>query len=139
MVPRRYNYSSSSFYDSSKNLAAKDFGDLDLQGIFPILVASCIMLTPILNWSVEIREHARAIAVYWGLLMFTAMVPTLVKVWQQISPFTDSDQLFTCDVDVAKDCTLDYLNSQGLTFSSTFYNRYVIHNRLPIPFIANGR
>jgi hypothetical protein len=131
MVLRRYNYNL-----ISSSSEAKDFGDLDLQGIYPILVASCIMLTPILNWSVEIREHTRAIAVYWGLLMFTALVPTLVKVWEEIFPFTDSDQLFTCDVDVTKNCTLDYLDSMLLTSSSTFYNKYVVHDKLPIPFIA---
>ncbi|KAL8702584.1 MAG: hypothetical protein Q9201_004243 [Fulgogasparrea decipioides] len=45
---------------------ASDYGDLDLEGIFPILEAGCIMLTPILNWSNEIRLQTRIIIVCWG-------------------------------------------------------------------------
>ena len=124
---RRYNYSQNSIDDvllHPQNFKADELGDLDLQGIFPILVAGCIMLTPILNWSVEIREHARAIAVYWGLLMFSALVPTLYKVWQGVVPLFDYDQLVTCAVDVATNCTYEsaYGNTNNF-ISSTYYNR----------------
>lgn len=126
MAPRRYKYKlapSDGILINPQNYRAQDLGDLDLQAIYPILVASCIMLTPILNWSVEIREHARAIAVYWGLLLFTALVPTLVKVWRGVYPLIDYDQLITCDVNVTENCTLDFLLSNSAVTSSTFYNK----------------
>lgn len=126
MAPRRYKYKLTPLDVASfnpQNYKAQDYGDLDLQGIYPILVASCIMLTPILNWSVEIREHARAIAVYWGMLMFTALVPTLVKVWKGVTPLIDYDQLITCGLDVTENCTLDFLISDSAGTSLTFYDR----------------
>lgn len=54
-VKRRYNYSIHEYDFTKKEYDPAAYGDLDLQGLFPILVASCIMLTPILNWSIEIR------------------------------------------------------------------------------------
>ena len=118
---RRYNYSGN--FDPAELSAqthANDFGDMDLQAIFPILAASCIMLTPILNWSIQIREHARAIAVYWGLLIFAAFVPTFFSVWKGIQPLFSYGQLFTCEIDIAKNCT--YEHGQDI-ISSDFYNK----------------
>ena len=122
---RRYRYKTPSYEDILGYQAynANDLGDLDLQGIFPILVAGCIMLTPILNWSTQIREHARAIAVCWGLLMFTALVPTLQRIWKGVVPFIDWDQLVTCDVDTTKNCTLDFVSPDSNAISSTFYDK----------------
>ncbi|KAL5346455.1 hypothetical protein ACLOAV_008726 [Pseudogymnoascus australis] len=54
--------------------SAKEFMDLDLLGIFPILTASGIMLTPILMWSSTVRKHhAQAVIVCWGALIFIAL------------------------------------------------------------------
>ncbi|KAI9892762.1 MAG: hypothetical protein M1814_001182 [Vezdaea aestivalis] len=55
-----------------------DWGDLDLQGIFPVVFAGSIMLTPVLNWSITIRRHeARPVVVLWGLLLFAASIGCL--------------------------------------------------------------
>ncbi|KFY14814.1 hypothetical protein V492_02399 [Pseudogymnoascus sp. VKM F-4246] len=54
--------------------SGQDFMDLDLLGIFPILTASGIMLTPILMWSNTVRKHkAQAVVVCWGALIFVAL------------------------------------------------------------------
>lgn len=48
--------------------------DLDLLGIFPILTASGIMLTPILMWSSTVRRHhAQGVIVCWGALVILAL------------------------------------------------------------------
>lgn len=99
------------------------FGDPDLQGIFPILVAGCIMLAPILHWSIEVREHARAIAVCWGLVMFTALVPTFVQINSDFMPFMDQSQLATCDLDASRDCFPPSKWFGFGAYSSDFYDR----------------
>jgi len=54
------------------------YGDIDYFGILPVLTATAVMLTPILTWSSTIRTHkARAVMIYWALLIFAAMVPTI--------------------------------------------------------------
>ncbi|OBT63728.1 hypothetical protein VE03_06164 [Pseudogymnoascus sp. 23342-1-I1] len=54
--------------------SSKDYMDLDLLGIFPILTASGIMLTPILMWSNTVRRHhAQPVIVCWGALVFVAL------------------------------------------------------------------
>jgi len=59
---------------------SQQFGDIDVFGIYPILASAAIMLTPILNWSVTIRKHdAQAAVVYWGILIFAALVPAWVR------------------------------------------------------------
>jgi hypothetical protein len=64
-------------------------------GIYLILVAGCIMLTPILNWSTTVRKHqAGAIIVYWGLLTFAALIATLTKLFTGgFEPFSNYTQL----------------------------------------------
>lgn len=55
-----------------------DWGDADIFAIFPIVVAGCIMLTPILNWSITVRENdARPVVAWWGLLMFASAMGCL--------------------------------------------------------------
>ncbi|KFY46373.1 hypothetical protein V495_02527 [Pseudogymnoascus sp. VKM F-4514 (FW-929)] len=52
----------------------KDYVDLDIFGIFPILTAAGIMLTPILMWSNTVRRHhAQPVIVCWGALVFVAL------------------------------------------------------------------
>ncbi|KFX92083.1 hypothetical protein O988_07435 [Pseudogymnoascus sp. VKM F-3808] len=52
----------------------KDYVDLDIFGIFPILTAAGIMLTPILMWSNTVRKHhAQPVIVCWGALIFVAL------------------------------------------------------------------
>jgi hypothetical protein len=56
--------------------SSKAYGDVDVYGIYPILSAAAIMLTPILNWSVSVRANeAQMVVVYWGALIFAALVP----------------------------------------------------------------
>jgi hypothetical protein len=56
--------------------SSKCYGDVDVFGIYPILSAAAIMLTPILNWSVSVRANeAQMVVVYWGALVFAALVP----------------------------------------------------------------
>jgi hypothetical protein len=56
--------------------SSKAYGDVDVFGIYPILSAAAIMLTPILNWSVSVRANeAQMVVVYWGALVFAALVP----------------------------------------------------------------
>ncbi|OBT71254.1 hypothetical protein VF21_09484 [Pseudogymnoascus sp. 05NY08] len=58
--------------------STKEYMDLDLFGIFPILTASGIMLTPILMWSNTVRKHhAQAVIVCWGALIFVALATCL--------------------------------------------------------------
>jgi hypothetical protein len=65
--------------DSSENTnSSVQYGDVDYYGIFPIITATVVMLTPILTWSSTIRTHeARVVMVYWALLIFAAMIPTI--------------------------------------------------------------
>ena len=86
-----------------------DLGDADLVGIYPVLVAGCIMLTPILNWSTTVRKNkAGAIIVYWGCLMFAALIATLSKLANGgVFPFAEYTQLATCHLDRATGCTYD--------------------------------
>ena len=54
------------------------WGDADLFAIFPIVVAGCIMLTPILNWSITVRENdARPVVAWWGTLLFASAIGCL--------------------------------------------------------------
>src|SRR5204862_799936 len=54
------------------------YGDIDIVGIYLILSAAAIMLAPILKWSTSIRKlRAQAVVVYWGMLIFAALVPAL--------------------------------------------------------------
>ena len=125
---RRYKYRRYSIMQEvTTPIKVNDLGDMDLQAIFPILAASSIMLTPILNWSTQIRKHARAIAVCWGLLIFTAFVPTFLNVWKGVQPFFSYGQLFTCDIDIANNCSFEYLQENNSIISSDFYYGWVKH------------
>ena len=54
-------------------LPPDELGDIDLQAIFPILVAGSIMLTPILNFSITVRQQKR---IPWSSSgMFSSFVP----------------------------------------------------------------
>ncbi len=60
-------------------ISSKAYGDVDLYGIYPILSAAAIMLTPILNWSVSVRANdAQMVVVYWGALVFAALIPAWI-------------------------------------------------------------
>ena len=110
-MSRRYEYKAVSpqdLFSHSQMFKAEELGDLDLHGIFPILVSGCIMLAPILHWSAEIRENnVRAVAICWGGLVFSALIPTFIRVWKGVIPLIHQGQLVTCDADAAKDCTFD--------------------------------
>lgn len=55
---------------------AIDGGDMDILGIMPVISASAVTLTPILAWSNTFRtSKARALVVYWALIIFASMIP----------------------------------------------------------------
>ena len=121
----RYRYHTPSF----KNLdwiylPPKELGDIDLQAIFPILVAGSIMLTPILNFSTTVRQHeAHSVVIFWGVLLFCAMVPTFVIVLKGVTPSVIRSQLSTCALDAAKNCTYENLAIINNGMSSNLYTK----------------
>jgi hypothetical protein len=59
--------------------SAKAFGDFDLCGTLPILLAASIMCAPILTWSENVRrDKAQIVMVLWGMLCFAALVPVTI-------------------------------------------------------------
>ncbi|KAF2004251.1 hypothetical protein P154DRAFT_572285 [Amniculicola lignicola CBS 123094] len=65
--------------------SSQRYGDPDIMGAYPILLASLVMMTPILNWSTSIRrDKSQIIVVLWGLLIFVAWAP--VQVYVSSSP-----------------------------------------------------
>lgn len=121
----RYRYHTPSF----KNLEwiylpPKELGDIDLQAIFPILVAGSIMLTPILTFSTTVRHHeAHSVVIFWGLLVFCAMVPTFVIVIKGVVPSVILSQMSTCALDAAKGCTFENLYVKNNGSSLDLYNK----------------
>ena len=62
---------------------SQPYGDIDLFGAWPILIASAITFAQILNWSISVqRNEAQIIVVLWGCLVFTALVPTFTHIYQ---------------------------------------------------------
>ena len=107
-------------------MAPKYYGDIDLQGIFPILVAGCIALPPILNWSYLLRDSrgAKPVVVLWGVMMFAAVIPSLVFNVRGFYPYEVTNQITYCPTNVVNNCTFNelYNNGNGI-FSSTTYDR----------------
>ena len=107
-------------------MAPKFYGDVDLQGIFPILVAGCIALPPILNWSYLLRgsRGAKPVVILWGAMMFAAVIPSLFFTMRGIYPFGVTNQVTHCPTNAAKGCTFAdlYNNGDGIS-SSTTYDR----------------
>lgn len=102
----------------------KELGDIDLQAIFPILVAGSIMLTPILTFSTTVRKHeAHAVVIFWGVLVFCALVPTFVIVIKGVTPSVILSQLSTCTLDAAKGCTFENLSVIQNGWSLDLYNK----------------
>ena len=92
------------------SLPPDKLGDLDLQAIFPILVAGSIMLTPILSFSTTVKKHkARSVVIFWGILIFCAMVPTFVIVIKGVIPSIALSQVSTCTLDPTLGCTYENL------------------------------
>jgi hypothetical protein len=59
--------------------SAKEFGDFDLFGTLPVLLAASIMFAPILHWSKNVRrDKAQIVMVLWGMLCFAALVPVTI-------------------------------------------------------------
>ncbi|CAD6584530.1 MAG: hypothetical protein ASARMPRED_001787 [Alectoria sarmentosa] len=114
-------------YDNADwyTMAPKYYGDIDLQGIFPILVAGCIALPPILNWSYLLRgsKGAKPVIVLWGAMMFAAVIPSLIFTVRGIYPFEVTNQVTYCPTNAANNCTFDALYNYGEgIYSSTVYN-----------------
>ena len=106
------------------SLPSDKLGDLDLQAIFPILVAGSIMLTPILNFSTTVRKHdAHYVVIFWGILIFCAMVPTFVIVIKGVFPSIALSQVSTCTLDPASNCTYENLMTNYSGQSLNLYNK----------------
>ena len=115
------------FHDSSTYKPGQPttfFGDQDIFGILPILMAACIMLTPILNWSITVRQNeARPVVVYWGLLMFAATILVLVDIYGKHALPLALPSTAACIKDIPKGCISEtILANSSLSFSTTFYN-----------------
>lgn len=127
---RRYDYNTD--VESSdvirESRSPRYYGDTDLSGIFPILVAGCIMLTPILNWSTMIRKHhAQPVVLYWGIIMFFALIFTLPPSAEGVQPYFIR-KLATCFKDKSLGCTYeDVIDGDGFSvISLDFYNKCVV-------------
>ena len=71
--------------------SARAFGDPDVYGIYPVLSAAAIMITPILNWSSSFRRsQAKAIVVYWSLFVFAALIPAWLYFNSVVQWFPDA-------------------------------------------------
>ena len=85
------------------------------------------MITPILNWSVTVREKGfRPVVVYWGILMFSALLGTVIRVLHKnngLTPFVVETQLATCIKNETIGCVKDYIYSNNLTTSWDSYNK----------------
>ena len=98
------------------------FGDLDMVPMLPILAIGCVMLTPILNWSENLKtHHAQAVVVWWGVLMFTALIPVAITNWRDIQPSFLLSQIATCQNSSAN-CNLDSLTESDI-MSKTYYDQ----------------
>lgn len=101
---------------------ADQLGDIDLQAIYPILVAGSIMLTPILSFSTTVRHHkAHSVIVSWGILLSCALIPTFVIVLKGIEPSIVLSQVSTCTLDIAKGCTFENLFTYHGGWSKSLY------------------
>ena len=102
-------------------MSPKYYGDVDLQGIFPILVAGCIALPPILNWSYLLRgsKGAKPVVILWGAMMFAAVIPGLIFTLRGFYPFEVTNQITYCPTDAAKNCTFADLYNDGAGISSS--------------------
>ena len=122
---QRFKYETPSFTDLDWiSLPPDKLGDLDLQAIFPILVAGSIMLTPILSFSTTVRKHeAHSVVIFWGILIFCALVPTFVIVIKGVTPSIALSQLSTCILNASLDCTYEYLNNDGYGPSLNLYQK----------------
>ena len=105
-------------------LAKDELQDTDLYAIFPILVAGSIMLTPILNFSTTVRKHeAHSVIIFWGVLLFCALVPTFFMVYEGFGPSLAFSQVATCELDVSKNCTFEILYNVSNGYSLDKYNK----------------
>lgn len=105
-------------------LPPKELGDVDLQAIFHILVAGSIMLTPILSFSTTVKRHeAHSVIIFWGVLVFCALVPTFVITFKGVIPSVILNQLSTCALDATKGCTFENLSVINGGMSLTLYKK----------------
>ena len=62
---------------------SKPYGDPDVFGCYPVLAAAAIMITPILNWSISIRNSkAQPVVLWWAVLILVALIPA----WLRFTP-----------------------------------------------------
>ena len=122
------------------SLPPDKLGDLDLQAIYPILVAGSIMLTPILSFSTTVRKHAaHSVVVFWGILIFCAMVPTFVLVLKGVTPSIALSQVSTCTLDPALGCTYENLMTNNGGQSLNLYQKCNCNDtcgKITRPYIA---
>lgn len=57
------------------------------------------MLTPILNWVENVKKHnAQSVVVWWGVLIFTALIPVTIKNWMGVFPAVATTKIATCQI-----------------------------------------
>ncbi|KAF8849396.1 hypothetical protein BDZ45DRAFT_732259 [Acephala macrosclerotiorum] len=101
----------------SNTVSAQPFADIDFVGILPNLTASAIMLTPILLWSTTVRKNdAQSIVVWWGILIFSALVCLLWN-WNRFN--LDSLESFAiCTKDCIPESDLESLTLPFAVYQS---------------------
>ena len=123
----KFNFSNYDFYAFYQQLSSKDFGDIDVYGIYPVLSAAAIMITPILNWSVSIRSsRAQPVVIWWAVLVLVALVPA----WLYFSLRPDGDfnsfpnkavSLAICPISSNENCGEDmYLDADTFKLCQCF-------------------
>lgn len=98
---------------ASAAYSTQQYKDVDVWGIFPIIATSGIMLTPILMWSKSIRLYddtenkpaeerrykVQPVIIYWGLLIFAALVALIIYVLVLPGEFDILPSFASCSAD----------------------------------------
>jgi hypothetical protein len=74
------------------------------------------MLTPILNWSTTVRRHkAQAIVLYWGLLIFVALIAVIVRINLYDTTLNRIESIVSCPTNKVPRCEKSDFIGQFLT------------------------
>ncbi|KAI9818660.1 MAG: hypothetical protein M1826_001341 [Phylliscum demangeonii] len=65
-----------------------DVGDIDFYATWLVVTSACIMLTPLLLWSTNAhRPRVRPLFWCWGVLMYAALLFSIVPMFRGVSPY----------------------------------------------------
>lgn len=82
------------------------------------------MLPPILSGSEVVRKHeARAVVIYWGLLMFLTTIITLRIIFHWAVPYIILTQVAACIINDTQGCNMNHALSHNSFISSDFYRK----------------